>query len=196
MGVARDPRTAWSVSACLRWAGSLSVALVVVHQLRLLAAPSSEGHTPLVALAVPAAVLLAGAALGLVVELAWVSRGRAPVPQGLSLRRAWLLATVALIALFVAQELLEGVLFPGHASGLAGVVSFGGWTALPLAVAVGGVVALALAGVRLALRRAAPTPLQPEGAGPSLRTYRNAAWRPAGVLARKLASRAPPAAAT
>lgn len=195
MGVACDRRAAWGGLGCLRWAGCLSVGLAVVHQLRVLAGPSSEGHAPFFALAVPAAVLVAGAVLGLVVELAGVSRGGAPVSQGLSLRRAWLLATVALVALFVAQELLEGVLLPGHAGGLAGVVSFGGWTALPLAVGVGGVVALALAGVGLALRRAAASPPQRERARSSLRTHRNAAWRPAGVLARKLASRAPPAAA-
>jgi hypothetical protein len=195
MEVARDRWTAFGAPGCLRWAGCLAVGLVAVHQLRLLAAPSSDGHAPLIALAVPSAVLLAGAAIALVVELAGIRRGRTPVPSRLSLRRAWVVASVALIVLFVAQELLEGMLLHGHASGLYGVFALGGWTAVPLAVAVGGVVALTLVGVRCALRRAAAPPRRPYRPlrVPSISSA--GAWRPAGVLARKLASRAPPVAA-
>jgi hypothetical protein len=191
----RDRWTAWRAPGCLRWAGCLAGGLVAVHQLRLLAAPSSDGHAPLVALAVPAAVLLAGAAIALAVELARVRGGRAAAPSRLSLRRAWVVATLALVALFVAQELLEGALLHGHASGLYGVFGLGGWTALPLAVAVGGVVALTLVGVRHALRRAAAPPRRAYRPRAVAAIRSEAAWRPAGVLARKLASRAPPFAA-
>ena len=195
MGVVRDRRTAWSAAGCLRWAGALALGLAVVHQLRVLAVPSSEGHAPFVALALPAAVLLAGAVLGLFVELAGVRRGRVPAPLGLSVRQAWLVAALALVALFVAQELLEGALLQGHVAGLAGVVGAGGWIALPLAVAAGGVVALALAGAQSVLRRAASAPLPCAQIRAPGRARRDAAWRPAGVLARNLASRAPPAPA-
>jgi len=195
MGVVRDRRTAWSAAGCLRWAGALALGLAVVHQLRVLADPASVGHAPFAALALPAAILFAGAVLGLLIELADVRRGRAPAPPGLSLRRAWLVGALALVALFVAQELLEGVLLHGHAAGLAGVVGTGGWIALPLAVATGGVVALALAGAQSVLRRAASAPL-PRARTRAPRSARHdATWRPAGVLARKLACRAPPAPA-
>ena len=195
MGVVRNRTTAWSAAGCLRWAGALALGLAVVHQLRVLAVPSSEGHAPFAALALPAAVLLAGAVLGLFVELADVRRGRAPAPPGLSLRRAWLVAALALVALFFAQELLEGALLQGHVAGLAGVVGAGGWIALPLAVVAGGILALALAGARSVLRRAAGAPVPRARARAPRRGRRDAAWRPAGVLARKLASRAPPAPA-
>jgi hypothetical protein len=110
-------------------------------------------------------------------------------------RQAWLVAAIALVALFVAQELLEGALLQGHVAGLAGVVGAGGWIALPLAVAAGGVVALAQAGAQSVLRRAASAPLPCAQIRAPRRARRDAAWRPAGVLARNLASRAPPAPA-
>ncbi|HEX4625467.1 MAG TPA: hypothetical protein VH231_13515 [Solirubrobacteraceae bacterium] len=188
----RDGWIAWSAPGCLRWAAGLSLGLLVVHQLRLLAAPSSDGHTPLLALAVPVGVLLMGAAVALAVELARIRRGCTAAPGRLSLRRVWIVATVALVALFVAQELLEGALLSGHAGGLVGVFGLGGWTALPLAVAVGGLVALALAGVHSVLRRAAADPLARRAPHPVPKPRTVALWRPAGVLACKLASRAPP----
>lgn len=41
---------------------------------------------------------------------------------------------VALVTVFAAQELLEGQLAAGHASGLEGVFGSGGWLAVPLAI--------------------------------------------------------------
>jgi len=187
--------SAWSAATALRWSGCLSVGLIAVHQLRLQAAPSSVGHAPLLALLVPAGVLLAGGALAAVGELAGIRRGLVPAPERLSVRPAWVVATLALVALFVAQELLEGLLLQGHQAGLAGVLGLGGWTAFPLAFAVGGIVAITLVGVRSALRRAAVTTRRRLAPRAGTKRRGAASWRPAGVLARKLASRAPPAPA-
>jgi hypothetical protein len=191
---ARHRWAAWSAARSLRGAGCLSIGLLVVHQLRVLAGPSSEHHAPFSALAVPSLVLLVGALVALAFELAGVRRGRAPTPKCLSIRRAWLMATLALLVLFVAQELLEGLFLHGHVGGLAGVYGLGGWTALPLAIAMGGIVALAVVGMHSALRRAADTGVSREPTALASRAHAAATWRPAGVLARKLASRAPPAA--
>jgi hypothetical protein len=60
---------------------------------------------------------------------------------GLRLRRLWPLASAGLLAIFAAQELVEGLLSGGHPSGLHGLVGHGGWIAVPLAVVLGGVVA-------------------------------------------------------
>src|SRR5213080_572900 len=47
----------------------------------------------------------------------------------------------ALLAIFLAQELTEGVLAAGHPGGLAAVLPHGGVVALPLALAIGAVIA-------------------------------------------------------
>lgn len=44
---------------------------------------------------------------------------------------------LAIAAIFCCQELMEGVLFAGHATGLAAIFSAGGWAALPLAAIFG-----------------------------------------------------------
>jgi hypothetical protein len=190
---ARDRRRRSTAPMCLRWASALALGLAVVHQLRLLAAPSSTGHARFAVLALPAALLLTGAVLALGLELGAVRRGRASASPRLSARRAWVVATVALIALFVTQELLESLVLSGHPAGLQGVFAVGGWTAVPLAVAAGGVIALALAGVDRVLGRAAPAAPRRRRAPTAPRQRADAVWRLAGVLARKLASRAPPA---
>jgi hypothetical protein len=193
--MASDRRPGWTAAGCLRWAACLAVGLAAVHQLRLFAAPSAEGHAPLSTLAVPAGVLLLGALIALVVELLGVRRGHAATPPPLSLRRTWVTAAVALLVLFIAQELIEELLLYGHPGGVAGIFGFGGWIAVPLAVAAGGLIALALAGVRRALRRIAPEPARRPHAAATRRPPAITFWPAASVLARKLASRAPPLAA-
>ena len=49
---------------------------------------------------------------------------------------------LALLAVYSSQELAEGVVDPGHASGLAALAADGGWVALPLAFAVGALITL------------------------------------------------------
>jgi hypothetical protein len=48
----------------------------------------------------------------------------------------------ALLAIFVTQESLEGMIAAGHPGGAAALQASGGWLAIPLAVALGFVAAL------------------------------------------------------
>ncbi len=60
----------------------------------------------------------------------------------LRLRRIWPLAAAALLGIYACQELVEGLVSHGHPSGLAGVFGAGGWVSIPLALALGGGMAL------------------------------------------------------
>jgi uncharacterized protein len=173
----------------------LPVAAVAVHQLRYLLAfggdagalLAEQGHAylhtlgPWLALACSA---LFGAALGRAARA-----GESPEPVAIA--RLWALAAGALVVIYAGQELLEGMLEPGHPAGLAGVLGEGGWLALPSAVLVAAVLAVALRGAqrvlaRLARHRAAlPRPHQ-AAAPPQV------FLRPLGPLASAAAGRAPP----
>ena len=61
--------------------------------------------------------------------------------SGLRLRRLWPLASAGLLAIFTAQELVEGLRNGGHPAGVHGVVGHGGWIAVPLAIVLAGLVA-------------------------------------------------------
>jgi hypothetical protein len=104
-----------------------------------------------------------------------------------------------LLAVYCSQELLEGMFSAGHPNGFAALAAQRGWVALPLAIALGLLVALALRGaaaveahVASHARRMRIAPARSLLAG-SLRP-RHAERPRAGVLASKLASRAPPLA--
>ncbi len=58
-------------------------------------------------------------------------------------RAEWIAFAAALLAIFCAQELTEGVLAAGHPGAVAAVIANGGWLALPLALVVGAIVACA-----------------------------------------------------
>jgi hypothetical protein len=185
----------------LRTAALLSLGAFGVHQGRYLlgygrhaeVALASQGHRYLSTVVVPLLIgLLTLALAGVLLRTLGPGgdRRRASIPH------TWLLCTAALIAMYVVQELAEGALAAGHPGGLAGVVGHGGWIAAPLAVAVGGLVALALtaagaaeasgagAGVSIELRFAWPAAWRPAAAPDPA--------RPAPVLARHLAGRGPP----
>ncbi|HYI19092.1 MAG TPA: hypothetical protein VD836_10305 [Solirubrobacteraceae bacterium] len=134
----------------------------------------------------------------LVVQLA-THFGRAGVGDGIELPRArtlWLAATLSLLGVFGAQESAEWLLSHGRLPELADILGAGGWTAVPLAIVAGALIALLLRGAATVLqwalerrrrpigRQAAPAPLVP-------RPPRLAAAR--SVLARRLAGRGPPA---
>jgi hypothetical protein len=59
------------------------------------------------------------------------------------------------VAIYMTQELLEGLLATGHPAGLVGVFGYGGWWSLPAALAVGLVLAAAFHGARWALQEVA-----------------------------------------
>ncbi len=100
-----------------------------------------------------------------------------------------------LLAVYSGQEVLEAALSHGQDLGPATVLADGGWSALPLAVALGAAAALLLRGagraVRRAARRAAPGW---RGSAPGAASPRTTPARvPVCVLALHLAGRAPPA---
>src|ERR1041385_8836040 len=153
--------------AALRGAAALALmptAVVAVHQLRYWLAFGSwapvelqrQGHSYLHSLA-PWIVLLIAVAAGS--SLCAVGRAlggdRSLTRYSLSFIALWILCAGCLLAIFVTQELLEGLFATGHPSGLAGVFGFGGWWAVPAALAVGLVLAAVFQGARWALREVA-----------------------------------------
>jgi hypothetical protein len=147
-------------AAATRATALLALGALAVHELRYLltyggkahSAMMSQGHGYLGELA-PALVVLALSAL--CGRLATAALGR-PIATGGS-RPLWRTAATfaaALAAIFAAQELVEGAVFAGHAAGVAAVLGGGGWLALPLALLVGLITAIAdrlLAGTERAL---------------------------------------------
>ena len=147
MLVRANRRTVIGVAAraCLVPAGALAV-----HQLRYMLAfgvsagsvLARQGHSYLHSV-VPWVVLALGIALG---AFLW-SIGRAMGGQRslsrytLSFTALWALCSAALLSVYVAQEMLEGLMVSGHPAGLVGVFGYGGWWAAPVAVCVGLVLA-------------------------------------------------------
>jgi len=66
---------------------------------------------------------------------------------------------IGIVAVFFCQELMEGTLVAGHASGLAAIFSAGGWAALPLAVLFGVIAALIDRGMEAVESRLAEAPV-------------------------------------
>jgi hypothetical protein len=144
------------VPVVLRCTALLSAGVLVVHDLRYRLAfgehadhaLEAHGHGYLSAVAPLVGLLVAFAAA----HLLWhCARGGGDGASGASLTRLWMIAATALIVCFGGQELLEGALSPGHPAGLEGVFGDGGWIALPLAAAVGLLVAALVRGADAAL---------------------------------------------
>jgi hypothetical protein len=96
----------------------------------------------LLALALGAFLLALGRALG----------GRGSLPRNtLSFATLWLVCVGCLLAVYVSQELLEGLFATGHPGALAGVFASGGWWSIPAALAVGLVLAAVFHGARRVL---------------------------------------------
>jgi hypothetical protein len=211
----RAARLLAAVPPALRGAALMPAAALLVHQLRYeLAfgadaprALATQGHAYLSSLT-PWIVLLAalalGASLGSLAQR-WASGRAAAERQGAHRRiaglRTWLAASAALFAIFAGQELLEGAFAGGHAAGLAAVLAGGGWWALPAALLVGGLLALALragAATAAALAELAPLRLRLRDAVRALRRLTLPAaplLAAPAPLARSAAGRAPPRAA-
>lgn len=169
-----------------RLAAILALGAFAVHQLRYLIAFGSssseelarQGHGYMAAWLPILGVFTISALLGTLI------RGRfgARLAQASLSRRAAIFAA-ALLAIFVTQESLEGVLAAGHPGGVAAVLGYDGWLAIPLAAAIGFVAALlarALEQVEIAIgaRRTIPVlPRAPRKAGSA---------RPAAAVSRTL----------
>jgi hypothetical protein len=184
----------------VRAAALISAGAIGVHDLRYLIAYrgsaahelSVQGHgylrfvTPLV---VGVLILLLADFAGRLFRTGDASRP-------LSTRRLWPLLAATLVLIYACQEWVEGMVAEGHPGGIAGVFGSGGWVALPLALVVGLLIALAL---RVAEATVTPAPL----ARMSLRLRPLVAIAAASVwcptlgrrLARRLAPRGPPLAA-
>lgn len=181
-----------------------------VHQLRYElaygghagSALAEQGHAYLGPVAPVAATLLA---LGFGAWLAHLARAWRTGPgadAGVTARvrflALWGLAAGGLLAVYCAQELLEGLLAPGHPCCVTGVFAGGGVLAVPLSVAFGGLIALAARGAAVAVgvagaRLRAPTAAR-HGALPAVLAPRPVVGQRATPLARALAGRAPPCA--
>jgi hypothetical protein len=198
--------TSGSVRSALAGRGILllPVAALGVHELRYRlaygsdanAALASQGHGYLDSLA-PWLVLLLGLALGaFLVRVARALAGRAGTGPRRSFAALWVLATASLVAIYSAQELLEGVFAAGHPSGLPGLFGHGGWWSLAAAVVIGAALAALLrlgsAVVAAAARLAARPRSRPAHSRPV--RPRSALLTPLGVLATAAAGRAPPSA--
>jgi hypothetical protein len=170
----------------------MAVAAFALHQLRYLLAPAgdTEPHAYIPIAATLVVILFAIAAGELALRVAGARDDGAAEAAPRALWITWLVSSAGLIAIFAVQELIEAALAGGPvADPLAG----DGLLAVPLALVLGFVVALALrwageavlGAVRLRRRR-------PPRPGPAARPV----WRPvrpiASVLGRNLAGRAPP----
>jgi hypothetical protein len=131
-----------------RRASLLALGALALHQLRYALAYGGDassvlarqGHSYLGAV-VP--VLMALALSLVCARLVAAALGRLGAdPDRSPSRRAETVAfAAALLAIFAAQELTEGVLAAGHPGGVAAVLAHGGVVALPLALAIGAVIA-------------------------------------------------------
>lgn len=188
-----------------RAAALVPIGALAVHQLRywLAYGPAASrelldtGHSYLHSLT-PWIVLAVGIAVGSFLARLARTRGSGEVDErgGRGLLALWMIAAGSLLAIYVGQEVLEGLLEAGHPAGLIGVLGDGGWWAIPAAVAIGGALALLIRGGRAAIALVARL-----GCAPT-RPARRAlpAWsRPAAAsfirltpLATAAAGRAPP----
>jgi hypothetical protein len=198
------PSLAWRIRA----GALIAVGALGVHDLRYLLAYHGhasqelavQGHAYL-RLATPAIaglLVLAAAAFAARVMRAYAS-GDGGEPRLLpSTPRLWALASALLIGVYSTQEWMEGLLSEGHAGGIGAPFSHGGWLALPLALLIGFLIALALRGAATAIAAAAArgrARLRPAAAAQLSSSGARSVWLapPQGALARRLAPRAPPA---
>jgi hypothetical protein len=188
----------------LRVAALVAVAALALHELRYLigfggdagAALEARGHGYLGAAGLAVALLVALAAGELLVAVRRSLRSATASPQA-PFGVLWMAASCALVVVYAGQEMAEGLLTSGHPDGVATLAAANGWVAVPLAVAIGAVVALllrgsaaveALAAARGARSRPAPRRgLQPSHPAPAP-THAPAT----SLLSRNLAGRAPP----
>lgn len=182
-------------AAVLTLAGVLGV-----HQVRFRFAPVEHEHELAAAhVYLPWLTAAAGALLFLaIVQLAVCVHRRAErAPRIPRVPVLWLAATATLLCVFGTQESLETLLSHGHLPALAELLGEGGWTAVPTAVAAGALIALLLRGAAGAVAWVlARRPHRPRRAAAAVAIPAAPALAPRGsLLARRLAGRAPPAAA-
>jgi hypothetical protein len=180
-------------------AALLPAAALAVHELRYRLAFGDDtgsvlaehGHGYLSVLS-PVAVLLCAA--GCARLLLSVAQGLPDRTPRAGLPQMWLASAGALFTIYASQELLEGMLSPGHAAGLDAIFAGSGWLAAPLSVLVGLALALVLRLARaVAQCRAQRHVVRVALRSPNGLRATSAIVTPrACLLARRLAGRAPP----
>jgi hypothetical protein len=145
-------------------------AAFAVHQLRYWLAFGGQaglelqqrGHMYMHSVA-PWLALLGAVAVGAFLQaLGRALGGECSLPRyTLSFAALWLICSAALVAIYASQELLEGWFATGHPAWLIGIFGYGGWWAIPAALAVGLVLAAAFHGARWALREVAQRHARP-----------------------------------
>lgn len=142
----------------------LPPAAFAVHELRYLLAYGGQagaelqrtGHSYLHSLVPWIILLLALAVGGFLRALGRAFAGQTSLPRySASLLGMWFACSACLVAIFMCQELLEGVFSSGHPAGLAGIFGYGGWWAVPAAACVGLVLAAWFHGARWLLQEVA-----------------------------------------
>ena len=191
----------------LSWKGAalLPIAALLVHQLRYTLeyggaagqALTEQGHGYMTSLAPWIALVTAVGIGGLLGTFAKAWRGKASAHgSGVTTVSVWLAASIALIAIYTGQELLEGFFATGHPGGLAGVFGAGGWLAIPVAHAVAIMLALVLRGTDAIARQLMRRPSRVVSRAPRELTPVAPArlGRKLAPLAAAAAGRAPPLA--
>jgi hypothetical protein len=129
----------------VRLAAIMALGAFALHQLRYLIAfggsssaeLAQEGHGYMSDLLPPVAVLVLAAGVATLIR---GTEGSSSVRTPLAHRVAGFAG--ALLAIFFAQESLEGLIVAGHPAGAGAVLANGGWLALPLAGVIGALAAL------------------------------------------------------
>jgi hypothetical protein len=186
----------------LRAAVLLLVGSLAVHHGRFLfATPEHEHGLAAVHRYLPYAGALAGCLAFLLVAqlVVWLGRSTSggEVPALPRAGTLWLACTTCLLTVFAGQESVETLLAHGHLPTLVELLGAGGWAAVPLSLAAGGLVALLLRGAAAVVAWAVSRPAhRPRRALPVAQRAPRVVLAPAGsVLARRLAGRGPPSAA-
>lgn len=183
--------------SCLRLALQLGAGSLGVHELRYRLGHAHDGRSlgdhghDYLSVVTPLLALLIALAAAHFAWAVWTRRSGAVARRNRMNAGAFALA---LLALHLGQEALEGVLAFGHAHQLAAVAGEGGWFAVALSCAV----AALLSGLTAGARRLARAVLErsaglTRGAGRgSFRAPPSVLARPCPPLARHGAERAPP----
>lgn len=144
--------------------GLMPAGALAVHQLRYWLAFGSragvvlraQGHAYLHSVA-PWIVLLIAISVGVFLRaLGRALGGRcSPARLTISFLGLWLVCALSLLAIYGAQESLEGMLATGHPAGMVGIFGYGGWWSIPAALAVGLVLAALFHGATWIIREVA-----------------------------------------
>jgi hypothetical protein len=202
--VSRTARRAMTPS--LAQVALLPPAAFAVHQLRYMLAFGSSagielqrtGHSYLHSLVPWLILLVALVAGGFLKALGRAFAGQTSLSRyTLSFAALWLTCSACLVAIFVCQELLEGLFLTGHPAGLVGVFGFGGWWSIPASLCIGLVLAALFHGARWVLAEVVRrrTAGRPAWSGPALALTRprDAAISLVAPLAGGWSLRGPPA---